>query len=119
MYQFSTEAFWESIQTIAGAAHITLGLTFGSFLLAFVLAIFMAMLSMSKNRVIQWILRVWISLFRGTPLLAQLFFFVYGLFPVIPWICDWPLLPKGILCLALAFAAFMSETIRGAIQSVD
>ena len=119
MYQFSTEAFWESIQTIAGAAHITLGLTFGSFLLAFVLAIFMAMLSMSKNHVIQWILRVWISLFRGTPLLAQLFFFVYGLFPVIPWICDWPLLPKGILCLALAFAAFMSETIRGAIQSVD
>ena len=79
----------------------------------------MAMLSLSKNRVIQWILRVWISLFRGTPLLAQLFFFVYGLFPLIPGLKDMALLPKGILCLALAFSAFMSETIRGAIQSVD
>lgn len=76
MYHFSTEAFGEALRTIAGAVHITLGLTFGSFILAFVLAIFMAMLSLSKNRVIQWILRVWISLFRGTPLLAQLFFFV-------------------------------------------
>lgn len=118
-YHFSTDAFLEAIKTVGGAIHITLGLTFGSFALAFVLAIFLAILSLSKSRIIQWILRVWISLFRGTPLLAQLFFFVYGLFPLIPGLKDMSLLSKGILCLALAFSAFMSETIRGAIQSVD
>ena len=118
-YQFSMEYFLQAVQVIATTMHTTLIITFVSFLLAFVLAIAMALLSLSRNAVIQAVLRVWISLFRGTPLLAQLFFFVYGLFPYLPGINKLHLTAQGIFCLALAFSAFMSETLRGAIESVD
>lgn len=118
-YQFSMEYFQNSLLTILTTMHTTLIITFVSFLLAFVIAIFMALLSLSRNRVIQTVLRVWLSLFRGTPLLAQLFFFVYGLFPFIPGLNSLSLTTQGIMCLAISFAAPMSETIRGAIQSVD
>jgi putative amino-acid transport system permease protein len=84
-----------------------------------VLAIVLALVGQIKNRVIQFILKVWLSLFRGTPLIAQLFLFVYGVFPLIPGLSSLTLAAKAIFCLALSFSAFMAETIRGAILSVD
>lgn len=118
-YHFSMAYFLDALKVISSVMHVTLIITFSSFVLAFVLSVFLALLSMTKNRGIQAILRVWISLFRGTPLLAQLFFFVYGLFPYIPGLRDVPLTYQGVICLALAFSVGMAETIRGAIESVD
>ncbi len=83
------------------------------------LAIILALLAMVKSKVLQAVLKVWLSLFRGTPLIAQLFLFVYGVFPLIPGISALGLEVKATLCLALSFSAFMAETIRGAILSVD
>ncbi len=93
--------------------------TFASFALAFVLAILLALIAMIRNRVVQVVLKVWLSLFRGTPLIAQLFLFVYGVFPLIPGLSGLSLEIRCSLCLALSFSAFMAETIRGAILSVD
>ena len=118
-YQFSLEYFQNAVTTIASTMGTTLCITFVSFLTAFVLAVCLALLSLSKNRAIQAFLRVYLSLFRGTPLLAQLFFFVYGLFPQILLLRGLSLTVQGIACLSLSFAAPMSETLRGAIQSVD
>lgn len=118
-YQFSFDYFQSAFTTIASTMGTTLLITFVSFISAFLLAIVLALLSLSKNRGIHAFIRVYLSLFRGTPLLAQLFFFVYGLFPFIPGLNKLSLTVQGISCLALSFAAPMSETLRGAIQSVD
>lgn len=118
-YQFSMDYFQSAVTTIASTMGTTLCITFVSFLTAFVLAVCLALLSLSRNRGIQACLRVYLSLFRGTPLLAQLFFFVYGLFPQIPLLKGPSLTVQGIACLSISFAAPMSETLRGAIQSVD
>lgn len=118
-YQFSMQYFLDAFQPILSCMHTTLLITFASFILAFLLAIVLAVLSMIKNPVWQGILKVWLSLFRGTPLLAQLFLFCYGIFPYVPGIGNLDLTTQAILCLALSFSAYMSETIRGAILSVD
>ena len=118
-YQFGFDYFRDAFLTVGSTMGTTLFITFVSFVSAFVLAIILALLSLSKNRGIHAFLRVYLSLFRGTPLLAQLFFFVYGLFPFIPVINKVGLTIQGVSCLALSFAAPMSETLRGAIQSVD
>lgn len=118
-YQFSFDYFQSAFTTIASTMGTTLLITFVSFISAFLLAIVLALLSLSKNRGIHAFIRVYLSLFRGTPLLAQLFFFVYGPFPFIPGLNKLSLTVQGISCLALSFAAPMSETLRGAIQSVD
>lgn len=95
-YQFSFEYFKNAETTISSTMGTPLCITFVSFLAAFVLSVCLALLSLSKNRVIQAFLRVYLSLFRGTPLLAQLFFFVYGLFPQIPLLKGLSLTVQGI-----------------------
>lgn len=118
-YQFSMQYFLDAFQPIMSCMKVTLLITFASFIFAFLFAIILAVIAMSKNRVVQAVLKVWLSLFRGTPLIAQLFLFCYGIFPYIPGIADIGLTAQAILCLALSFSAYMSETIRGAILSVD
>lgn len=119
MYNFAPEYFFDAFAPILSCLKTTMLVTLVSFALAFVLAIILALLAMVKSSVLQWILKVWLSLFRGTPLIAQLFLFVYGIFPIIPGLSELSLAFKAILCLALSYSAFMAETIRGAILSVD
>lgn len=119
MYHFEISYFTESFLPIIYCMKMTLIITFASFLLAFVFAIILALLSMSKNKAIDGILKVWLSLFRGTPLLCQLFLFCYGILPYVPVVKSMPLEVQATICLALSFSAFMAETIRGAIISVD
>lgn len=119
MYNFAPEYFFDAFAPILACLKMTMLVTFASFLLALVLAVVLAMLGRIKNRAVQFVMKVWLSLFRGTPLIAQLFLFVYGVFPLIPGISELELEVKCILCLALSFSAFMAETIRGAILSVD
>ncbi len=119
MYNFAPQYFYEAFAPILSCLKMTMLVTFGSFLLAFVLAVVLAMIAMVKNAVVQVIMKVWLSLFRGTPLIAQLFLFVYGVFPLIPGLSEMSLEVKCVFCLALSFSAFMAETIRGAILSVD
>lgn len=119
MYHFQASYFFESFEPILSCLSTTMLVTFASFVAAFVLAIVLAMLGTVRNRVVQAVLKVWLSLFRGTPLLCQLFLFCYGIFPYTPGIQNLSLTAQAILCLALSYSAFISETIRGAILSVD
>ena len=118
-YNFSFDYFFDAFPTVLLGLGATLEVTFLSFILAFLFAILLSAVSMVKNRAVQLFYKFWLSLFRGTPLLVQLFLFIYGVFPLIPGLSSLSLLWKAIICLALAFSAYMSETIRGAILSVD
>ncbi|MDZ7788861.1 MAG: ABC transporter permease subunit [Halofilum sp. (in: g-proteobacteria)] len=96
-----------------------------SLAIGFFLAIPVAMMRMSRNRVIYWSATAYITFFRGTPLLAQLFLVYYGsgqfyqeleiaglwwLFRE-PWFC-------GLLTLTLNTTAYTSEIWRGGIQAI-
>ncbi len=118
-YHFGWNYLFDSILPILRCMPTTLLLTVLSFVLSFVLAIILSVISMAKNRVVQAVLRVWLSLFRGTPLLCQLFLFCYGIFPFTPGLRNLSLMGQAVICLGLSFSAYMSETIRGAIASVD
>ena len=72
-----------------------------------------------KIKGLDTIARVYVSYFRGTPLLIQLFLFYYGLPMVLEIIKECPKTLALILCLGLNSAAYISESIRGAIDSVD
>ena len=119
MYHFAPSYFFDAFAPILSCLKTTMLVTFASFAAAFILAIVLSVIGMCKNRVVQVIMKVWLSLFRGTPLLCQLFLFCYGIFPYTPGIQNLSLTTQAILCLALSYSAFMAETIRGAILSVD
>ncbi len=73
---------------------------------------------------LRWIARAYIDLFRGTPLLVQIFFIYYGLgqIPAIRASVLWPVLREpywcAIVALALNTSAYTAEIIRGALAAV-
>ena len=63
--------------------------------------------------------RLFISFFRGTPLLVQLFLFYYGLPQVLSFLGKIDGVTATIMGLTLHFSAYMAESIRAAILGVD
>ena len=77
-----------------------------------------AILHLSKFKPFQWIAKIYTTVLRGTPLLIQMYmayFFIPSVLPMLE-------LPKEacvVLALVLNSSAYVSEIIRGGIQSVD
>jgi cystine transport system permease protein len=94
----------------------TIPLTLFSFGAGFVLAIFVALAKLSRNRVVYCIGAAFVSAIRGTPLLVQLYLPFYAL-PMITGTMVPPLLSAWI-ALTLNVAGYAGESIRGAILAV-
>ncbi|MBQ8196472.1 MAG: amino acid ABC transporter permease [Clostridia bacterium] len=60
---------------------------------------------------------VYVAIFRGTPMVVQLLVGHYFLRPLIGWTCD-PLI-EAIVIFGLNSGAYVSEIMRGGIQSID
>ena len=75
-----------------------------------------ALLRMAKSRWLRGPSALYVSLMRGTPLLVQIFVIYYGL----PGIgVEFTPVTAGILALSLNSAAYLSESLRGAIASIS
>lgn len=98
---------------------LTLYLGVLSFIGALLLGALLAFLYTLNNKVINGVIRVYVSFYRGTPLLMQLFLFYYGLPMLISALIHIPKLHALILCMALNGSAYVCESIRGAIEGVD
>ncbi len=81
-----------------------------------VLGFILALMRMSPVWPVKWLARMYISIFRGTPLIAQLFMIYYGL-PQFGIELD-PI-PAAMIGLSLNTAAYAAETLRAAIASID
>ncbi|USX23368.1 amino acid ABC transporter permease [Oxalobacteraceae bacterium OTU3REALA1] len=75
-----------------------------------------AVLRILPTRLLRWPATVYVSLFRGTPLLVQMFVIYYGL-PSVG--IEFTPVTAGILALSLNAGAFLSESLRGAIGAVS
>ncbi|WP_164670207.1 amino acid ABC transporter permease [Virgibacillus doumboii] len=106
----------ESLPPLLKATGITVLLAVVSVVFALILGFFTALARISKIKVLIAIGTVYISIFRGTPLLVQIFVIYYGL----PQI-DIALSPitSGILALSLNAGAYLSESFRSSILAVD
>lgn len=62
---------------------------------------------------------VYVSFFRSTPFIAQIYLFYYGLAQVSSWINALSPFSALLIALTVNYAAFMSENLRGALNSVD
>ena len=95
---------------------VTIPLTVLSFALAMAVALLVALVQYARVKAVRQLCRFYIWITRGTPLLVQLYIVFYGL-PKIGIIID--AFPAAVLVLGLNEAAYMAETIRGALESVS
>ena len=118
--EFYSDAFFQML----GGVPLTLKLAATSIVFGAILALLFALMRLSGIKVLDWIARLYVFVFRGTPLLVQIFIIYYGLsqFPAIRYSFLWPVLREpywcAIIALTLNNAAYASEIIRGGLLSV-
>lgn len=109
------DALVDALPRIGEGIVVTLELTAGGGLLAFVIAIVLGTVVRIRFLPIRFVARVLIEFFRGTSLVVQLFWLFYVL-PLLGYQLD-PLF-CGVLALGLNYGAYGAEVVRGALNSV-
>lgn len=94
---------------------ITIPLTLLSFILGCVIALFLALVQIANVKGLKQFARFYIWIFRGTPLLVQLFIIFYGM-PSVGIILD--AFPSAVIAFALNLGAYNAEIFRSAILAV-
>ncbi|SEN49012.1 amino acid ABC transporter membrane protein, PAAT family [Loktanella fryxellensis] len=110
---------WALLPVLLAYVPLTLFMAAVAMVCALVLAMFLAVERVVRVPVLDWVVRLFISFFRGTPLLVQLFLFYYGLPQVLTFMGGIDGVTATIMGLTLHFAAYMAESIRAAILGVD
>lgn len=105
-----------SLPFLIKATGITILLAVVSMSIGLVLGLFTALMRISKNKLLYNIASVYVSAIRGTPLLVQIYLVYFGL-PQIGITLG--ALVSGIIALSLNSGAYLSESFRAAILSVD
>jgi octopine/nopaline transport system permease protein len=110
--------------SLAAGVPLTLQLAAVSLAAGAVLALLLALMRSSRVFLLDRFARFYVFLFRGSPLLVQIFLIYYGLgqFAWIRASLLWPFLRKPFWCAVLALtlntAAYASEVVRGGLLSV-
>ncbi|AJI93622.1 cystine ABC transporter permease [Yersinia ruckeri] len=114
--QESIQLVLDSAPFLLKGAWLTLQLSLGGMFLGLALGFMLAMMRLSSFLPFSLFSRFYVSIFRGTPLIAQLFMIYYGL-PQFGIELD-PM-PAALMGLSLNTAAYTSETLRAAISSIE
>jgi octopine/nopaline transport system permease protein len=115
----------ESFPKLINATKLTIQLTFLSLFFGIFVGVFFALLRSSKNKFFYYISYYYSYIFRGTPLLVQIFIIYFGLAQV-DWIREsflWIFLKEPYSCAILAFTlntgAYSSEIFRSAFETIN
>lgn len=99
--------------------HITMSITLISMIIGLCLGTLLALIRIYKIKLLYPISNIYISFFRGTPLLVQLFLLYYGIPQIFPQFAAINAYTAAFIGLSLNSSAYISEIIRGAISSID
>lgn len=110
------DLFWSSLgPLLLGAIQGTVPLALASFTAGLLIALVIAVMRISSNKLASGVGRAYVSVIRGTPLLVQLFVIFYGLPAVGVKLDPWP---SAIIAFSLNVGGYAAEVIRAAILSV-
>lgn len=106
--------------------NITLGIFAATLALSLPLGLLLSIGRLSKFKPLSWLVGIYLLIFRGTPLMLQLFFFYFGLpfikfyNPITHTVMKIALdrFPAALLTFVLNYAAYFAEIFRGGILSV-
>jgi polar amino acid transport system permease protein len=111
---------WAIVQTaiplLAHGTVVTLKISLAAGVLACLIGFALGLASLSNIRPLRWAIAAYVDFVRGTPLLIQVFLVFFAL-PVIGIRFDeiW----AGIIALAFNTSAYIAETVRGGVGSVE
>ena len=113
-----------SLPKLLSAAVITIKLLSASLIIGLFIGLLFAILRLSKNSIINRFAYAYSYVFRGTPLLVQIFIIYYGLGQIEYFRSTflWVIFKEPYWCAIIAFAlntgAYTSEILRSAFQTI-
>ncbi|MGP9799053.1 amino acid ABC transporter permease [Halomonas sp. 86] len=110
---------WGLLPVLLSYVPLTLEMATLAMLLALVFACLLAVIRVTRVPVLNGFSLLFISFFRGTPLLVQLFLFYYGLPQLVEALVSINGITAAVMGLTLHFSAYMAESIRAAIVGID
>lgn len=106
----------QSLPFLLKGAGYTVELSLGGMVFGLSLGFVIALMRLSKRKLLRGVGRTYVSFIRGTPLLVQLFVIYYGL-------AQFGLrldpIPSALIGLSLNVAGYTGEILRAAIASID
>lgn len=112
---FSFKVILHNLPYLLAAAKWTLLISIAGMAISVVLGIFICASRISRSSWLRQGAAVYISFFRGVPLLVQLLMFFY----MLPHIgIDLPAIVAAILAVGMCSAAYTAEILRGALQAI-
>jgi len=113
---FNAEVAVENFGPLLAGLVLTVELTLVVMVLSLCFALLVALAGMSRFVWLRWVIKAYIEVMRGTPLLLQLVYIYY----VLPEIgIRLPSFAAGTLALTLNYSAYLSEVYRGGIQAIS
>lgn len=116
--RFDLEYAVDKFGTVFQYAGMTMRIAVISMVLTLVLALVVTLVRYYRIRIACPVVNAYIDLFRGTPLMVQLFFVYYGLPQIWPVFVNMTGYTAAIIGLTLNTAAYMTEDMRSALESV-
>lgn len=109
---FIIKTLWHVLSNIALGIPVTLQYAFSAVCFGFIIAVLLTVSRMSKYKLLKFGANIYISVFRGTPLIIQLYviYFSFKLSNVFY---------AGVLVFSLNSGAYVAEIIKSGINSVD
>ena len=119
MTQFNFEAsvMWKSVPVLMNGAKLTIYITLIGLFFGFILGALAGIGKISRNKFIHRLTTIYVESVRGTPLMVQVMFLYFGL-PLALGMRV-PPLTAGIVAIAVNSGAYISEIVRGAVQSIN
>lgn len=115
---FDIKAFFNAFKIIGKGLPITLSVALLAMAIGLVLGVVVALLRRKHNGIVGQFLGVYVSFFRGTPLMVQLFIFFYGLPQLFPVFGAVNAFQASVLVMSINASAYISEVVRGALNSI-
>ena len=121
------EYFAGLIPQLSMGMGVTVKIFIGTLILSLPLGLLLAICRISKFKPLSWVVGLYLLIFRGTPLMLQLFFVYFGL-PFIqilnPFTGDvykfvLDRFPAALVAFVLNYAAYFAEIFRGGIIGVQ
>lgn len=119
---------WKFRSELISGIEVTLLISICAVVLGSIIGLFIAIMHMSKKRVVNAIATTYVEILRGTPLIVQLMFVYYAVPLILQAILsnfgssieiNIPTIPAGIIAVAINSSAYVSEAIRAGFNSID
>ena len=111
-------SFSTMLSTMSVGMLRTVGIFFLTLLFSLPLGMVVMLLRRSRFKVVQWIVKVYIAIMRGTPLMLQLLVWYFGPYYLFGWSIRGYRFAAIIIGFTMNYAAYFAEIYRGGIEAI-